>query len=102
MAEAEPLFREALEGQRTALGEDHPATLSSLNNLAGALRRRGCLAEAERLAEAALEGRRIRLGEGHPDTLGSLNNLAGVLQNQGGCRAPLGAGCALSMATEES
>ena len=32
-AQARPLLEEALEGQRTTLGEDHPDTLASLGNL---------------------------------------------------------------------
>ena len=32
-AEAEPLLVKALEGQRRVLGEEHPRTLESMNNL---------------------------------------------------------------------
>ncbi len=34
-AAAEPLYRQALEIRRMALGEDHPDYAASLNNLAG-------------------------------------------------------------------
>ena len=40
---------------QTKLGEDHPDTLSSLNNLAALLKAQGNLAEAEPLFREALE-----------------------------------------------
>ena len=33
LSEAEPLYRESLEGRKRVLGPDHPSTLDSLNNL---------------------------------------------------------------------
>ena len=54
---AEPLFREALEGRTAQLGETHPDTLGSLENLGRLLRYKGLLVEAEPLYRSALEGR---------------------------------------------
>ena len=67
------------------LGEDHPDTLTSRNNLAGAYREAGRLREAITLYEQVLTDRiRIRiLGEDHPDTLTSRNNLAGAYRAAG-------------------
>ena len=50
LAEAEPLYREVLEGFREVLGPRHPDTLISVNNLAVLLMDQGKLAEAEPLS----------------------------------------------------
>ena len=45
-AKAEPLFRQALEIRKKALGEEHPYYAFSLNNLAGLYPRKGhCLSK---------------------------------------------------------
>ena len=54
-AEAEPLYLQAMEIRRTALGERHPDYATSLNNLAGLYDATGRHAEAE-----PLYGRRWR------------------------------------------
>ena len=41
MAEAEPLYKRALEARERVLGPEHPDTLTSVNNLAGALQAQG-------------------------------------------------------------
>ena len=79
LSEAKPLFYEVLHGRHGALGDAHPDTLSSLNNLASLLMKQGKLSEAESLYHEALRGRREALGDAHPDTLSSLNNLAVLL-----------------------
>ena len=65
----------ALEGTRAP---DHPDTLASRNNLAGAYREAGRLEQAIALFEQVLTDRTRVLGEDHPDTLASRNNLAYV------------------------
>jgi tetratricopeptide (TPR) repeat protein len=55
-AEAEPYFREALEGYRRALGDDHPATLRSINNMGYLLDSMRKPAEAEPLYLEAYRG----------------------------------------------
>ena len=62
------------------LGEDHPDTLSSANNLAADLRDLGEYQAARDLDEDTLARRRRVLGEDHPDTLKSANNLAADLR----------------------
>jgi CHAT domain-containing protein/tetratricopeptide (TPR) repeat protein len=75
-AAAEPLYRQALEVRRAALGEAHPDYAASLNNLAALYHAKGDYAAAEPLYRQALEVRRAALGEAHPDYAASLNNLA--------------------------
>ncbi|WP_225849236.1 FxSxx-COOH system tetratricopeptide repeat protein [Streptomyces sp. HPF1205] len=58
------------------LGDDHPVTLNSRNNLALAYRAAGDLGRAIPLYEATLAQCEQVLGDTHPDTLGSRNNLA--------------------------
>jgi tetratricopeptide (TPR) repeat protein len=81
--EAEPLYQQALAIMRERLGEQHPDTATSLNNLAGLYQAQGRYDEAEPLYQQALAIRKARLGEQHPDTATSLNNLAGLYQAQG-------------------
>ncbi|MBI2305836.1 MAG: tetratricopeptide repeat protein [Rhodocyclales bacterium] len=69
--------------QRRVLGEEHPETLTSINNLASTLQAQGDLAEARALLESALAIRRRVLGEEHPAALTSINNLAATLYAQG-------------------
>lgn len=82
-AEAEPLFREALEIHRQTLGARHPKTAAHLNNLAGLLQDTGRFAEAEPLYREALEIDREALGERHPDQAISLVNLGSLLVQRG-------------------
>ena len=64
LPEAEAYYREALKGLRRVLGDDHPATLLSINNM-GLLRRdQGRQFEAEELfAEALRRARRALVGD---------------------------------------
>ena len=66
---------DALEG---LLGPDHPDTLTSRNNLAGAYESAGRLEEAITLYEQVTKDCARVLGEDHPLTLTSRNNLAGA------------------------
>ena len=65
------------------LGEDHPDTLTSANNLASDLRNLGEHQAARELDEDTLARRRRVLGEDHPDTLTSAVALAIELANLG-------------------
>ena len=58
------------------LGETHPSTLTTRNNLAGAYQDAGRLDEAIPLLERTLADREQVQGETHPDTLTSRNTLA--------------------------
>jgi tetratricopeptide (TPR) repeat protein len=81
-AEAEQLHRQALDIKRRVLGEEHPATLDSVNNLAIVVTMQGQFAEAEQLHRQALAIRQRILGKEHPRTLDSASNLAVVLERQ--------------------
>jgi tetratricopeptide (TPR) repeat protein len=73
----------ALALRRTYLGPDHPDTLASMNNLAGAYKEDGQLDKALPLLEEALGKRQAQLGPDHPDTLFCMNNLAVAYHNAG-------------------
>ena len=81
--EAEPLYREALEVSRATLGNRHPDTLGSINNLGALLLDKGELATAEALLREALEVSRETLGSRHPSTLLYINNLGQLLHVKG-------------------
>jgi len=65
------------------LGADHPDTLTSRNNLAGAYESAGRLEEAIRLHERTLADAERVLGADHPDTLTSRSNLAYAYESAG-------------------
>jgi hypothetical protein len=68
LAGAALLYREALAARRATLGDTHPHTLASINNLGSLLKDQGDLAGAAPLLREALAARRATLGAGdtHP------------------------------------
>lgn len=64
--EAEPLYREALDGCSRALGPDHSDTLSALQSMGRVMTDLKRFAEAEEYFHRALEGRRRVQGNDHP------------------------------------
>jgi hypothetical protein len=72
-----------LDISRRVLGEEHPYTLTSMNNLAATLRAQGDLLGARKIHEQELNVCRRVLGEEHPDTLISMSNMAFVLWSEG-------------------
>ncbi len=70
----------ALEIRRKTLGEGHPDTLESLDNLAMVLQEQARLFEAEPLRRQALEVRRKIHGADHPTTLAAMYGLVNLLQ----------------------
>ncbi|MFE2716360.1 tetratricopeptide repeat protein, partial [Streptomyces mirabilis] len=71
-----PLLEAVLTQRVRVLGDDHPDTLTSRNNLASAYQAAGDLDRAIPLLEAVLTQRVRVLGDDHPHTLTSRNNLA--------------------------
>ncbi len=65
------------------LGEDHPDTANSYNNLAYNLEAQGKYADAEPLYQRTLVIVEKTLGPEHPYVARSLNNLAGLYKAQG-------------------
>jgi len=59
------------------LGEEHPDTLTSINNLAFTLKGHGQNAEAIKLMEKCVQLRTLVLGANHPYTLSSSTVLIG-------------------------
>ena len=81
--EARPLFEEFMAGSRAALGDAHPATLTSINNLGMLLQDQGRLDEAQPLLEEVVAGCRAALGDAHPSTLNASGNLGMLLADAG-------------------
>jgi tetratricopeptide (TPR) repeat protein len=77
------MHRRALAIRIKALGEAHPDTATSYNNLAVTLVEQGKNAEVEAMHRRALAIRIKALGEAHPDTATSYSNLAFSLDLQG-------------------
>jgi tetratricopeptide (TPR) repeat protein len=80
---ARPLLRRAHKLDRRRLGEDHPDTLTSANNLAFTLGELGEHESARAVHEDTLARRRRVLGPSHPNTLASAANLADALRRLG-------------------
>ncbi len=80
---SEELYEKSLGIRERVLGEEHPDTATSYNNLAGVYWSRGEYKKAEELYGKALGIRERVLGEEHPDTAASYNNLALVYARQG-------------------
>ncbi|MCH8146599.1 MAG: serine/threonine protein kinase [Planctomycetes bacterium] len=80
---AMPLQAASLETRRRVLGNDHPDTLISINNMGVLLLAMGKLDEAEPYYREALEGNRRVLGDDHPFTLFSISNMGDLLQAMG-------------------
>jgi CHAT domain-containing protein len=73
----------ALAKCKSEVGEDHPNTLNSMNNLAISYRVIGQNDKALELNEQTLKLRRSKLGEDHLATLNSMNNLANSYSDVG-------------------
>ena len=74
---------EALAIRRRVLGDDDPATLTSISEMGQLLKSQGKLVESVALGAEALERRRRVLGDEHPVTLESIDHLGAVLHDQG-------------------
>src|SRR5262249_1707602 len=86
------MYRQALAIDFKALGEGHPRTAVTLNNLAITLRERGKYGEAEAMCRQALAIRLKVLGGDHPDTAKSYKDLALTLESRSQPDAALLAG----------
>ncbi len=77
------LAKEAYEKSISSLGEKHPSTVDSMNNLAALYQVWGQYSKAEPLYVKALQITREFLGARHPSALMSMNHLAGLYYFQG-------------------
>ncbi|KAF8634152.1 hypothetical protein AX15_001052 [Amanita polypyramis BW_CC] len=82
-SDCEKLYICMMEMRKAKLGEDHPDTLTAMNNLAMIYLDQGRYNEAKKLQVYVMEARKAKLGEDHPDTLTTMNNLAMIYMNQG-------------------
>jgi Flp pilus assembly protein TadD len=80
---ARSIYEKVVQLAVDRLGEEHPGTLASMNNLAVTLRAQGDLLGARELLEQTLEVRRRVFGEEHADTLSCMADLASTLRAQG-------------------
>ncbi|MEU9922566.1 tetratricopeptide repeat protein [Streptomyces griseoluteus] len=78
-----PLLEATLAQQEQVLGDTHPHTLTSRNNLAAAYQAVGDPGRAIPLLEATLAQQEQVLGDTHPHTLTTRNNLAATYQDLG-------------------
>ncbi|KAG8717983.1 hypothetical protein FRC09_013341 [Ceratobasidium sp. 395] len=81
--EVEALQVRVLDARKQTLGELHPDTLTTMNNLANTYMDQGRWDEAEALEVRVLDAMKQTLGELHPDTLMCMANLASTYSNQG-------------------
>jgi tetratricopeptide (TPR) repeat protein/predicted Ser/Thr protein kinase len=82
-AEAELLYREALDLARRWYPSGHPDIAVCLSELAGVLRERGTLEEAEARATEALAMLQSLYGPDHREVIVATQRLAGVLADRG-------------------
>jgi tetratricopeptide (TPR) repeat protein len=78
--QAEVCFRDALELDHLALGEDHPTTATDMGDLASLLYATNRLEEAEPLFRNVLAIYEKSYGPDHPQVAAALNNLAELLR----------------------
>jgi len=81
--EAEELKAEVMETSKRVRGKEHPATLTSMANLASTYRKQGRWKKAEELGLEVMEASKRVRGKEHPATLTSMANLASTYWNQG-------------------
>jgi len=72
-----------MEDGRRTLGDTHPNTLTSINDLARLFETQGKLDDAEPLFREAASGARKTLGDAHPTTVALLRNFYVLLQKMG-------------------
>ena len=70
------MYIDCLNKKKEILGENHPDTLSFMNNLALLYKKQGKYDKAEPLYIDCLNKNKEIIGENHPDTLSSMNSSA--------------------------
>jgi eukaryotic-like serine/threonine-protein kinase len=76
---ARPLAEAALRIRQEELGDDHPDTLTAINNMGILLHSMGKFEEARPFYRRALDGGRRVHGDDHPDTLTTIGNTGNLL-----------------------
>ena len=72
------LYKQTLELRKRVLGDEHPDTLRSMNNLARFYSKLGQHQEAMQLDKQTVEAQQRILGPAHPSTLSSARKLARI------------------------
>ena len=80
---AESLEIEVMDMRKKLLGEEHPDTLTAMENLANTYFNQGRWNEAEQLEVQVMNMTKKLLGEEHPDTLTAMGNLGLTYRSQG-------------------
>ena len=87
LAEAEQMYKRALQGTEEALGPKHTSTLGTVNNLGSLYKNQGRLAEAEQMYKSALQGYMEALGvervQQYIPALNTIENLGNLYEAQG-------------------
>jgi tetratricopeptide (TPR) repeat protein len=78
LAEAEPLYREAIQIRERQLGEAHPDTAQTLYNLGHLLRQKGDREGALQAFTSALRSLEVSLGAADPLTMAVRESLAAI------------------------
>lgn len=81
--EAEQMYRLALKRAEEVLGQEHPFTLDTMNNLAIVFGRKGEYEKAQNISRQTLEQGELVLDRNHPSILTSITTLAEVFTKQG-------------------
>jgi hypothetical protein len=76
------MHRQTLQLSETVLGNEHPDTLMSTNNLAIILRGQGKYGDASTLYQKASLGYRKTLGVGHPTALACSEHYTAMLEER--------------------
>ena len=84
---AEKMIKQAADVYKTALGPEHPSTLSSMDSLALIYWNQGRWKKAEELQVRVIETILTVQGQEYLDTLSSMNNLASTYRDQGRWKA---------------
>ena len=81
--DAVELEEKVLKACKRTLGDEHPSTILSMNNLAWSYNNLGRPQDAVQLREKVLEACKRTLGDEHPNTLLSISNLAASYSDLG-------------------
>jgi tetratricopeptide (TPR) repeat protein len=80
---AEKKFQEAIRSYEMAFGEEHPNTLTVMDNLASVYKNKKQWKEAEKLSLQVIRTRKRVQGIRHPETLSSIADLESTYRDQG-------------------
>ena len=86
--QAGALSEKVLEIRKRVMGEEHPDTLTSMNDLAVLNARRGQSAQAAELFTQVIDLQRRLRGDEHPETLRSMSNLGVLYRGMASTRRP--------------